>query len=139
MAGSFGDYLENKLLNLVFGGVAFTAPATIYVGLSSTSINDAGGNITEPVGNGYARVAVTNNTTNWPSTTNGSMSNGTVITFPQATAAWAAGANMTDFFIADGPSGSTNVLAYGSLTTPKTFTTGDQPNFPVGALTFTLN
>lgn len=56
--GSFADHLENKLLDHVFGGGDYARPATLYIGLSTTTIADGGTNITEPSGNGYARVAV---------------------------------------------------------------------------------
>lgn len=34
-------------------------PATVYVGLSSTTPTVAGASVTEPSGNGYARIAIT--------------------------------------------------------------------------------
>ena len=42
MAG-FSDYLEDKVLDHVFGGTAYTAPSTLYVGLytSGTSPTQA--------------------------------------------------------------------------------------------------
>jgi len=64
--GSFTDFLENELLDHVFGNAAYTSPATLYIGLSTSTITDAGGNVTEPVGGSYARVPVTNNATNFP-------------------------------------------------------------------------
>jgi hypothetical protein len=52
---------------------------------------DDGTGGTEVSGGSYARVAVTNNTTNFPNATGGGPSlkvNGTVITFPAPTADW---------------------------------------------------
>lgn len=138
MAGNFADYLENKLLNLTFGAVTFAPATVLYIGLSSTAVDDAGGGITEPIGNGYARALVNNNTTNFPSTSSGTIANGTVVMFPQATGQWASGADLTHFFVADAPVGG-NIYAAGTLTTPKKFSNGDQPNFPVGSLTFSLD
>lgn len=65
MTGSFSDYLEKKLLDHVLGGVAYTPPATVYVGLATEAITDAttGTTVAEPTGGAYARVAVTNNAT----------------------------------------------------------------------------
>jgi len=34
-------------------------PNTLYVGLSSTTPTESGTNVTEPSGNGYARIAIT--------------------------------------------------------------------------------
>ena len=79
--GSYADYLENKILDHVFGAVTYTPPATLYFGLSTTTIADAGTGITEPVGNGYARKGVTNNTTNFPSASGGAKTNGADITW----------------------------------------------------------
>jgi len=133
--GSFTDYTENKVLDEIFGAVAFAAPATLYIGLSTTTITDAGGSITEPVGNGYARSAVTNNATNFPAASGGSKSNGTDITFAQATGAQGT---ILDFFVADTITGG-NILAYGTLTASKAITSGDTAKFASGSLTITLN
>lgn len=132
--GSFTDYLENRTLDHFFGGVASTPPATLYVGLSTSTITDAGGNITEPSGNGYARVAVTNNATNFPAASGGAKSNGTAITFPQASGSWGT---VIDFFIADASSGG-NILGYGTLTVSKAVTSGDTLSFAIGELDITL-
>lgn len=134
MAG-FTDFLENELLDHVFGNAAYSAPATLYVGLSTSTITDAGGNITEPGSGSYARVSVTNNATNFPAASGGAKANGTAITFPQATASWGT---VTDFFIADASSGG-NILAYGALTASKTIDSGDTASFAIGELDITLN
>ena len=133
---SFGDYLENELLDHVFGAAAYTAPATLHIGLSTTAPTDAGGNISEPSGAaGYARVAVTNNLTNFPAAVSGAKANGTVFTFPTATASWST---VTHFIIMDQASGG-NMLGSGSLTNPKTIDSGDTASFAVGDLDITLD
>ena len=48
MAGSFTDALERATLDHIFGGPDYTRPATLYIGLSTTPINDDGSGITEP-------------------------------------------------------------------------------------------
>jgi hypothetical protein len=131
---SFTDFLENRILNQNFGNAAHAIAGTYYFGLSTTTIADDGTGITEPAGNGYARVAVTNNTTNFPTTTTGSKANGTEIAFPTATGAWGTA---THFFIADASSAG-NVWAYGALTTAKTIGNGDTARFAIGSLTITL-
>lgn len=133
---SFGDYLENELLDHVWGNSSYSAPATLYVGLSTTLPTDAGGNITEPSGaNGYARVAVTNNLTNWPAAVGGAKSNGSAITFPTATGGWGT---VGYFIIMDLASGG-NMIGYGSLTNPKTIDSGDTASFAIGDLDITLD
>ena len=132
--GSFTDFLELEVLDHVFGAATYTAPATLYVGLSTTTITDAGGNITEPSGGSYARVAVTNNATNFPAASAGSKSNGTAITFTTATGSWGT---VVDFFIGDASSAG-NILGYGTLTSSRTIASGDSASFAASALTITL-
>src|SRR3972149_591973 len=76
MAGSKSDFLENELLDHVLGNAAYAAPATVYFGLYSVGPSDVGGG-TELTGSGYARIAVTNNATNFPAASGGAKSNGT--------------------------------------------------------------
>ena len=60
---SFSNYLENKLLDHVFGGNAFTAPSTLYVALLTSAPDDAttGATMSEVsgYGTGYHRVSAT--------------------------------------------------------------------------------
>ena len=84
---------EQQIANSQFGGGATTwAPATWYVGLSTTTPAGDGTAFSEPVGGAYARVAVTNNSTNWPAATTGDgvtrKANGAKITFPNPTGSW---------------------------------------------------
>ena len=87
MAGSKSDYLENEILDHVLGGGDFTRPATVYLALFTVTPTDAGGG-TEVTGGAYARVAVTNNATNFPAASGGSKSIGAQFDFPEATANW---------------------------------------------------
>ena len=60
---SFSNYLENELLDHVFGGNAFTAPSTLYVALLTSAPDDAttGATMSEVSGSGtgYTRVSAT--------------------------------------------------------------------------------
>lgn len=80
MAGFTSTYLANKFLNYVFGGTSMSLTSTIYAALY-TSMPTAGGGGTECSGSGYARVAVTCNTTNFPAASGQAISNATVIDF----------------------------------------------------------
>lgn len=133
MAGSFSDFLENELLDHVFGNAAYSAPATLYIALYTDAPTDAGGG-TEVTGGSYARKDVTNNATNFPAASGGTKSNDTVITFVQATADWG---NIVAFGIFDASSGG-NLLAWGDLTDPKNVDNGDTASFAVGAIDITL-
>lgn len=136
MAG-FSNYLEDELLDHVFGNAAFTAPTTVYVALADTTITDSttGTTISEPSGGSYARVSVTNNKTNFSASSGGSVQNDTAITFTQATGSWGT---VTDFAIIDAASNG-NILAYGALTASKAVGSGDTVSFAVGDLTITLD
>lgn len=101
--------------------------------LYTAAPTDAGGG-TQCSGGSYARVAVTNNGTNWPSASGGAKSNGAAITFPQATASWGV---VTHFGI---HSHITNdaLIAWGALTASKTIDSGDTPSFAIGELDVSL-
>lgn len=135
MAGTFGDYLENKLLDHVFGATSYSAPANLHFGLSSTDPLDDGSGKTEPSGGSYARVSMTNNATNFPAASGGSKSNGTAITFPTASASWGA---LGYFIVMDQGSGG-NYLGGGSLSASKTIDSGDTAQWAIGAFTISLS
>jgi hypothetical protein len=62
---------EALIADSQFGGGATTwAPATWYLALSTTTPANDGTGFTEPVGGSYARVAITNNATNFPAAIN---------------------------------------------------------------------
>jgi hypothetical protein len=89
MAGWMSTYLQGKIADEVLGGAAFAAPATVYVALfTALPTAKAGTGGTEATGGSYARVAVTNNTSNWNDYAAGVKSNKTDFAFTQATASW---------------------------------------------------
>lgn len=132
MPGSKSDYLENKLLDLVLGAAAFSAPGTVYLALYTAAPTDAGGG-TEVSGGSYARAAVTNNATNWPAASAGSKSNGAAISFTPATASWGT---VVAVGIFDAPSAG-NLLYWADLTTSKAIGAGDTARFPAGSIVVT--
>jgi len=132
MAGSKADFLEDELLDHVLGNAAYSAPATVYVAIYTVAPTDAGGG-TEVSGGSYARVAVTNNDTNWPAASSGAKANGTEFTFPTATANWGT---VVAFAILDAASGG-NFLYWGDLTANRTINSGDTAKFAVGDLDVT--
>lgn len=87
------DAREALIADSQFGGGATTwAPATWYLGLSTTVPNEDGTNFTEPSGGSYARVAITNNVTSFPAASieNGQTvkKNGAKFTFPNPSSSW---------------------------------------------------
>ena len=129
---SKSNYLEDAILDHILGDGTFSQPATVYVSLHSADPGDTGAS--ELSGNGYARVAVTNNATNWPNASGGVKSNGAAITFPAATGSdWATA---THFGIWDASSAG-NPLFFGALADSKTVEVGDIASFATGEIDIT--
>jgi len=126
---SKSTYEANRILDLRFGGSAYTIPPTLYIALFTAAPTIAGGG-TEVSGGAYARVAVTNNSANWPASSGGAKSNAIAITFAQATAAWGTivAAAIFDALTAG------NMLAFHNLDAPKTVNIGDTVSFPIGSV-----
>lgn len=137
MSGSKSDYLEAKLLDHVLGATTYTPPSTVYIALFTASPSDSGGGTeVSTSGTSYARVAVTNNTTNWPNasgTSPTSKSNGTTFTFPTATADWGTIVAMAIF----DASTSGNMLYWATLNASKLVSNGDTASFSNSTITVT--
>jgi hypothetical protein len=135
---SFSDYLEDKVLNHVFGGTSYTAPTTLYVGVFTSAASDTGPG-TEVSGNGYARQSVAFTVSGTSPTT---ASSSAAVEFPEATGSWGT---VTYAGVFDAVSGG-NMLAWAQLTDPadfvtalpKAITTGDILRISAGNLKVTL-
>jgi len=93
MFGAISNYLEPRLLDEVFNGVAFVSPAT-HIALFTVMPGEAGGG-TEVTGGSYARVQVNVNggaSPQWRLAASAApafqVSNLNAITYPTATADW---------------------------------------------------
>lgn len=123
-------YLKNKRLNNEYNGASWTYPATVYYGLF-TSMPDADGvGFVEVSGGSYARQSVACNDTNFPETTDGTISNAVAVAFPQATANWGTVVGVGEF---DALSGG-NLLKFAELTNSRTVNNGDTFDFPIDSL-----
>jgi hypothetical protein len=136
MASGKYEYLSQKILNYIFGGGAFSQPATLWLALFTVAptISTTG---TEATGGGYARVAITCNTTNWPAISGSTttLTNGAAFTFPAGTGSgYSAGANMTDAGFFDAVTAG-NLLYWGDLTVAKPVLSADTPSFAASAIT----
>ena len=132
MPGYLTDHVNNKVLDCLFGGRPLAPAPELYVGLSLTRAYK-GGYVAEPIGTGYARVAVPNDLTHFPAATLGRKSNAVAITFPEARTGWGS---ILSVFVADAPSGG-NVLAVADLPSARTVIPGDPgPRIAVDALFF---
>lgn len=135
--GSKSDYLEQAVLDHVFGRAAFVAPATLYLALfTTTPAEDGTGGVEVDTADwtNYARVAITNDNTKW-GRTGSVVSNLADIDFG---AAVIAGANpdIVGFALFDAATGG-NQTHQGDLAAPKTIQNGDPVKVPAGSLTVT--
>ena len=125
---SFSNYLETEILDHVFAGNAYSAPATIYIGLH-TSNPDEDNSGTEVSGGSYARQSmaftVSGNTA----------SNSAAVEFPTATASWGTVSHIGLY----DASTAGNLLAYAALSASKTIDSGDVFRVPSGDLDITLD
>jgi len=129
----------NEILNHLTGRLQSVASITaVYLGLSTTTPTADGSNVTEPVGNGYARVLLGNTsqalTQKMNAADDGEITNKEIIYFPEATGAWGSCTHLC-FYIA--VSGGTP-FAFGALTTSISPTTNTIPIIRVDGLTLTL-
>ena len=125
---SLSNYSETKILDHVFGGVAYTAPATLYLALYTAAPGEAGGG-TEVSGGGYARQTV------GFTTTGNTTSNTAAVEYPTATANYGT---VTHVGVMDAASAG-NLIAYATLTSSKSIETGDVFRVPTGDLDITLD
>lgn len=134
---SFSDFIEKELLDHVFGNAAYSAPATLYIALSTADPTDSGGSIAEPADT-YARQAVTNNATEWPAATGTTPTlkdHANAVIFPTATASWGT---ITHYAIFDAVSGG-NMLAHATLDSSVVIGNGDTFVFAAGNIKIQLD
>jgi len=122
-AGSWSRFIQNRIIDWIFGYPSQTFPSTFFVGLSKTPITDTGTGMTEITGGSYARVSVPLNSTNFRrlGEYGSTWCNAVDIAFPNPTADWG---DCEWFFISDAPTGG-NVLASGPLNRPARVKAGD--------------
>lgn len=130
---ALSDELANKILDQILGAVDYVAETNVQIALFTSAPTLAGTGGTEVAGSGYARVTKTNNAVNFPAAAARSKSNGTVITFPQASAAWGA-------IVAVGIYGNSgaNLMMLAVFDAPKTVAINDIPSYAIGQLTFSV-
>lgn len=145
MASGKSAYLSEKVKNEVLGGVAFSAPATVYFALwttaAATDMDGYVGNTAGEVSGGsYDRVSKTNNTTNFASITGDAAKvNSNAITFTTATADWNSGSTIPQMgvFDANAKTAADNLLIWGDHTTAKSVLNGDTAQYNASAVSWT--
>lgn len=143
---AMSDYLENKLVDRIFRGQAFTFPSQLYIGLLTSAPSDSSSGV-EVSGGSYARVVTTCALTTWSGTqsagsttassgASGTTSNNSPITFQAPSSNWGT---VTHFAIYDSNIGG-NLMFWGELNAPKIINNGDSaPAFLSGALSVQLD
>lgn len=132
ISGTWSEYLQHLILDDLYRQIPLVTFPTIYAAGYTTAATELAPG-TEPVGNGYARVAVANNTSNFTAAAGNSKNNSTDIQFPNATGSWG---NLVSFGFHTASTGGT-YLAGGTLSSTG-ITTGDVMIYGAGMLTFTL-
>lgn len=128
--------MSQLVLDHQLGVATWTAPAGVFVGLSTTAIAEDGTGATEPPGaNGYARqnagaayAAATTTATGATSANTAALTYG-----PNTNTDWGT---ITHFFFSDAVTGGT-ILRAEALTTPRAVAVNDSFEFAIGALVAT--
>jgi hypothetical protein len=133
---SFSDYLENKILDHVFGDGAYTSP-TAYVGLWTSALTDAstGATAGEATYTTYARLII--NASDMSAAASGSKTNSAALTLAACTA---GSSTITYFGVFDSITiGAGNMLLWGTVTSKVIDTSNTPPTIAIGALVSTLD
>lgn len=130
---NMSDYLEERILNHIFRGVASTPPTNLYVALFLNNPTDASTG-TEVSGTSYERKLVTFTA---PTQVNGQaqITNELEIEFNQAGSNWGT---VTHAAVFDALTGG-NMYYYGALNTPKAIETNDVLKVLANELVLTLD
>ena len=140
-AGEISDYLSEGLLNLMFNNTAFAITGTTYIAAIITNpVTDSmtGSTITEPVGNGYARIAVKVNggaSPTWDLASSGLVDNTHELPFPAASGGnW--GLVLGYAVVSAATNG--NLLFYDNGATDEQVDDGDTLKHPIGEFDITM-
>jgi hypothetical protein len=133
MPSSLSNTTLSNVLDYLYGNTSPPSRGTLYFALFTAAPSASGGG-TEVTGGSYARVAVTNNTTNFPPTSGNIKSNGTAIIWPTSTAAWGT---LVAWAVYDASSAG-NLLDWGLLNTSQIMNSGDGYQLAIGQFTVTF-
>jgi hypothetical protein len=112
------NYEKEKVIDHLNGKTTYTLPAHLWWGVSTSTPAVDGTGVTEPVGNGYARVDAVGAA--FAAASGDSAVNASNITFPEATGSWGT---LTYIVAFDAESGG-NLLRFGALDAPVEVTSG---------------
>lgn len=127
MADNLTNTAENKMLDALVGTASYSADTPIKLALVTANGNDATAG-TEVSGGSYARQTIT-----FTSASSGSIGNAGVVSFTNMPTCTVVGIELWD------SAGTPARLAYGSLTSNKSLTSGDTLEFAIGSITLSLS
>jgi hypothetical protein len=129
---ALSNFLANELLDHVLLGLAYSAPADVYVALFTSSTGLEAGDpaaCDEVSGGGYGRVAAT-----FSAGSDSASANTAEVAFSEASADWG---EITHFAICDAATEG-KILLWAELTNSRIVLTGDVARFKTGVLTVAL-
>lgn len=136
MAGFMGDGSCNETLDAWLGDPTI-GPGTVYLAGFTAAPNSAGGG-TEVSAVGYSRIAVTNNSTNFPAATGKTKTNAAVFDF----GTWTSDAGTIIWLAwcktASGTLGADDIILAGPMSTPRLVLSGDDFQVPIGGFVATM-
>ncbi len=127
---ALSNYAENKMVDLVLTGAAWSSPAAVYVSLHTGSPGEANDGANECNYTGYARKAIS-----FAAASGRAVAQDADVTFDQCT----AGSNDATHYGIYDASAAGNLLAYGALAATKTISTGNTPSIASGEITLTFS
>lgn len=147
-AGAMSDYMENKGVDWLLRGQAFTPPATQYWALFTDTCTDAGpGTEVSTSGTAYARASVTASLANWSGTqgtgttvasagTSGTSYNNVAIAYAASAAAWG---NVQSVGLMDAASAGNRLVCINLSAALNVSGAGFTLQFPAAALSFQID
>lgn len=132
---SAGDHYENEILDSILGddhGSRF--PGTVYLALFTVSPTDSTFGTEVDLSSDYDRLAITNDSAEWPDAASGVKANAVAH-------AWAAAASVWGLCVAWAlmdhatAAASANIIFWSPLSPTVNVTIGTAPNFPIGSIT----
>lgn len=135
MADNASDYLEQKILNMVFKGTSWTTLSNVFVAIHSASPADTGAN--EVTGAGYARQSTASADWTSPSVSGTGYATSNVNAISFTIPASFGGSQIVGVSVWDASTAG-NCLYSGDLTAPKAVNPSDTFRFDPSNLTITL-
>lgn len=137
--GDFAHYLSSNVLDYIFGLENYAPPVIMYLGLSTTTINDDGSGVTEPDSPSYSRIAINNNKIVWSTAEiiegKSLLKNLSDFEFNVAEEPWGT---IVSWFLSDSESGG-NILTYGDLDPAVVVDINNRLIIPAESITITLD